>query len=70
MNVHVIAQAVSRRPVTAEARLRSRSGQCGFMADTVTDFSLSPYVFPGQYAPYSFFYLSRFINSEADSIVE
>ena len=73
LNVHVIAQAVSRRLLTAEAGLRSRSGQCdvyGGHSVTGTDFSSSPYVSPGQYAPYPFFYVSRFIISAADSIVE
>jgi hypothetical protein len=39
-----MAQAVSRRPLTAEARVRARVGQCGIcdgQSGTVTGFSPS-----------------------------
>jgi hypothetical protein len=47
-----MVQAVSRRPLTAEARVRSRDspcGICGGQSGTGTDFSLSTSVFPCQY---------------------
>jgi hypothetical protein len=47
-----MAQAVSRRPLTAEARVRSRVGPCGFcggQSGTGTGFSPSTSVFPCQF---------------------
>jgi hypothetical protein len=47
-----MAQAVSRRPLTAEARVRSRvslCGICGGQSDTGTGFSPSTSVFPSQF---------------------
>jgi hypothetical protein len=47
-----MAQVVSRRPLTAEARVRSRvnpCGICGGQSGTGTGFSLSSLVIPGQY---------------------
>jgi hypothetical protein len=47
-----MAQVVSRRPLTAEARLRSRVNPCeiyGGQSGTVTGFSPGYYVFPCQY---------------------
>jgi hypothetical protein len=44
-----MAQAVSRRPLTAEARVRDRVSQCwifGEQSDIRTDFSPSSSVFP------------------------
>jgi hypothetical protein len=47
-----MAQAVSRRPLTAEARVRSRGslcGTCGGQSGTGTGFSPSTSVFPCQF---------------------
>jgi hypothetical protein len=47
-----MAQAVSRRPLTAEARVRARvnpCGICGGQSGTGTGFSLSSSVFPCRY---------------------
>jgi hypothetical protein len=47
-----VAQAVSRRPTTAEARVRSRGSPCwiwGGQSDTGTGFSSSTSVFPCQF---------------------
>jgi hypothetical protein len=43
------AQTVSRRPLTAETRVRSQVGPCGGQSGTVTGFSLSTSVFPCQF---------------------
>jgi hypothetical protein len=48
----VMAQVVSRRPLTAEARVRARVnpyGICGGQSGIVTGFSQSSSVFPCQY---------------------
>jgi hypothetical protein len=47
-----MAQVVSRRPLTAEARVRARvnpCGICGGQSGTATDFSPSSSVLPCQY---------------------
>jgi hypothetical protein len=47
-----MAQAVSRRPVTAKTRVRSRVSPCGFgggQSGTGTGFSPSTTVFPCQF---------------------
>ena len=47
-----MAQAVSRRPLTAEGRVRSRVGPCGICgkrSGNGTGFSQSTSVFPGQF---------------------
>jgi hypothetical protein len=46
-----MAQAVSRRPLTAEARVQFRVSPCGICAQsgTGTDFSPSTSVFPSQF---------------------
>jgi hypothetical protein len=47
-----MAQAVSRRPLTAEARVRSLVGPCGIcgrQSGTGTGLSLSTSVFPCQF---------------------
>jgi hypothetical protein len=47
-----MTQAVSRRPLTAEARIRSRVGPCGIcggQSGTGTGFYPSNSVFPGQF---------------------
>jgi hypothetical protein len=52
MNGRVMAQAVSRRPLTAEARVRSRvspCGVCGEQSGTRTGFSPKLSVFPCQF---------------------
>jgi hypothetical protein len=49
-----MAQAVSHRPLTAEARVRSRFSLCGIyggQSGTGTGFSPSSSVFPCQYHP-------------------
>jgi hypothetical protein len=55
-----MAQAVSRRPLTAEARVRTRVnpyGICGGQNGTGTGFSLSSSVFPVNIIPTSLFKL-------------
>ena len=47
-----MAQAVSRRPLTAETRIRSQAspcGICGAQSGTATGFSTSTSVFPSQF---------------------
>jgi hypothetical protein len=51
-NVRAMAQVVSRRPLTAEARVRARvnpCGICGGQSGTGTGFSPSSSFFPCQY---------------------
>jgi hypothetical protein len=51
-NASTVAQEISCRPLTAEARVRSRDslfGICGRQSGTVTRFSLSASVFRCQY---------------------
>jgi hypothetical protein len=51
-NGRAMDQAVSRRPPTAEARVRSRvslCGICGGQSGTGTDYSQSTSVFPCQF---------------------
>jgi hypothetical protein len=52
LKFRAMAQAVSRRPLTAEARVRSRVGPCeisGGQTGTGSCFSLSTLVFPCQF---------------------
>jgi hypothetical protein len=44
-----MAQVVSRRPFSAEDRVRARVNLCGGQSGTGTGFSPSPSVFPCQY---------------------
>jgi hypothetical protein len=64
MSGRAMAQVVSRRPLTAEARVQARvnpCGICGGQSGTGTDFSPSSSVFPCQYIiPLS---LSKLISS-------
>jgi hypothetical protein len=51
-NGRAMAQAVSRRPLTAETRVRSRVGPCGIcggQSGTGTGFSASTSAFPCQF---------------------
>jgi hypothetical protein len=58
-----VAQAVSRRPLTAEARIRTRVNPCGIcdgQSGIGTGFSPSSSVFPVSIIPLSLF---KFISS-------
>jgi hypothetical protein len=46
-----MAQAVSRWPLTAEARVRARADPCGILVDNVARFSPSSSVFPVNIIP-------------------